>query len=284
MTKRHGIAAALCVLTAACSGGTGATGGNAAANKTFTYAPAQDDARASTLSTELSGALSTTISPDATSAQSLADFSGVTETLLGTSGTFLRAATPAQRALVTGKAAAAGELTSTTSGGFDNSACVTVTATSVSMKGCTITIDDPASSTTETIHVDGSLSVSNGTETWDLTVSFNIVSSGITETGRVHEDGTLTVTATTIKGKMLTEVSATASGNGVSESAGMAESLDIDVTYQTSPPPPCVTSGTLEAKRVWTQRPAGFTAAQLPDKAAKVTWTGCGQGTIAFSI
>jgi len=284
MTKRHGIAAALCVLTAACSGGAG-SGGNAAETKTFKYgapSPASSD-QAAALSAQLS--LGTTSSLDASGAQSLADFSGVTEALLGTGApSLLRAASPARQALVAGKAAAAGELTSTTGDVFDEPACVTVTQTSVSMKACTITIDDPATSTTGKVHVDGSLSVSNGTLTWDLTMSANIVSSGITETARVHEDGTLTVTPTTIKGKMLDELSATVTANGFSQSEGVAESLTIDVTYQSSPPPPCVTGGTLEAKRVWTQRPAGYTTTELPDKAAKVTWTGCDQGTIAFSL
>jgi hypothetical protein len=283
MTTRLGIAAALCMLTAACGGNSG-SGGNAAASKTFTYAaPTQSDGTASLVSAQLSGTLGSTSSPTADSAQGVANFSGVTSILLGSSGAALAPSSP-QRALVSAKASAARALTSPGSA-FDNPSCATVTATSVSMKDCTITITttDTSGTTTETFHVDGTLSVTdaNQTVTWDLTVSFNMSASASSMTLRAHEDGTLTVTATTIKGKMLSEMSVSENANGFSASFGVDESLDIDLTYTATPP--CVTGGTLEAKRVWTQRPAGYTTAQLPDKGAKVTWTGCGQGTIAFS-
>ena len=45
----------------------------------------------------------------------------------------------------------------------------------------------------------------------------------------------------------------------------------------------CVTGGSVEVKRVWTARPAGSTAADFKDVAAKITWTGCNALTVAHS-
>jgi hypothetical protein len=54
-----------------------------------------------------------------------------------------------------------------------------------------------------------------------------------------------------------------------------------DVTYDKANT--CVTSGTLEAKRVWVKRPSGESETSLPSKGAKVTWQSCDAGSIAFS-
>jgi hypothetical protein len=172
----------------------------------------------------------------------------------------------------------------TSSGGdaFDNPACVVTTTTSVTMKGCTITVADTG--TTNKVQVDGTVSFDPAKSTldWDLTVTdaMSYPAQSVSLSVRMHESGTLTVTDTTIKGQFLAELSASGGSPAASTSLGVSEAVSIDVTYSGNPA--CVDGGTLEAKRVWTDR-GGASAAGLPDKAAKVTWTACGTGTIAFS-
>jgi hypothetical protein len=97
--------------------------------------------------------------------------------------------------------------------------------------------------------------------------------------GSMHSAGRVVATATTAVGSITSEVSLTVSGGGQTLSAALDESLAFDVTRSDT----CassVTGGTLEAKRVWTTRPAGATPAQLPDEGATVEWTGCGTATL----
>jgi hypothetical protein len=280
MMKRIAVAVASCLALAGCGGD---SGGNAAAGKTFTYVGSQstDPTQSGALDVQLSGALALKSSPDATSAQDLASVSDITTALLPNSGLPVATASPTQqRLLAIGARAASRQLAS---GGFDNSACVVTTTTSVKMTGCTVTVTDTTTGTTSKVQVDGSLSFdpAKGTLAWDMTVSDATSFTGGSVSIHEHESGTLTVTDTTIQGQLLAEASASVSSPGASVSMGVSEAVTLDVTYQGSPA--CVTGGTLEAKRVWTERPAGMTGPQFADAAAKVTWTACGVGTIAFA-
>jgi hypothetical protein len=275
------MATILFVLAMGCGGGS-SSHGNAAAAKSFTYGPPSTatTAEAGVLQTQLDAAVAVQNAPNGTSAMGLADIQSVTTTLLGNSGTTLAAAgaSPALQRALAGRAATAGVVGPT---GFDDPTCQTMTASSVTLRGCTTTI--VSGTTTEKVTVSGSLALSNANQTitWDLSVALSVVDTsmpGFNMTMNTHQSGNLTVTPTTIKGSMLSETSVTYAGI----SFGVDESLDVDVTYQ-STPSPCVTGGTVEAKRVWTQRPMGMPAAQLPDLAAKVTWSGCGAATIALS-
>jgi len=284
MTKRIAVAVASCLALAACGGDSG----NAAAGKAFTYGTAETTTsqQSSALDVQISGALALKTAPDATSAQDLASVSDITGALLGSSGVAASVSPAQQQLFAVGARAAARQLVS---GGsvFENPACVVTTSTSVKMTGCTITVTEPGM--TSKVQVDGSVSFdpAKATLAWELTVSdaTSFTSQGVSGTAsvRVHESGTLTVTDTTIKGQLLAEASANGSAAGSSVSLGVAEAVTVDITYADGAV--CssrVTSGTVEAKRVWTDR-GGMSPALLPDKAAKVTWTACGQGTIAFS-
>jgi hypothetical protein len=290
MMKRIAVAVASCLALAGCGGD---SGGNAAAGKTFNYgASAQTNStQSSALDVQLSSALALKSAPDATSAQDLASVSDITSALLGNSAVVTGTSPAQQRLLAIGARAAASQLVSAggAAGGsaFENPACVVTTPTSIKMTGCTITVTDP--SMTSKVQVDGSLSFDpvKGTLTWELTVSdaTSFTAQGVSGAAsvHVHESGTLTVTDTTIKGQLLAEASASGSSAAGSASLGVSEAVTVDITYADGAV--CssrVTSGTVEAKRVWTDR-GGVSAAQLPDKAAKVTWTACGVGTIAFS-
>lgn len=271
---------AACALATACGGG---SSGNAAAGRTFTYgAPvAATAAETGALDGQLSLADSLQSQPSATGAVSLADFSGLSETLLGQGGV-ARLAGPRLAARLSGSLAAAPLVQ-----GYDNPACVAVTATSVTLTGCSLEVVDvdpvTGATTTMTTVVSGSFKVpAAGSLVWDFTARVTMVSPDMSMTVSAHQSGDWTVTDTTILGAQRSEMSVTARIDGQTMSAGMHESLDVDVTYVPGPPA-CITGGTLEVKRVWTQRPQGATSADLPDAAALVTWTGCGTGTVAFS-
>ncbi len=94
----------------------------------------------------------------------------------------------------------------------------------------------------------------------------------------VHQSGSIAVTATKISGKALSEFAGTVTNRGQSVSFGLATAALMDLTYQSSPTS-CVTGGTLEVKRVWTQKPSGVSGAD--DAAVKLSWTGCNAVQIA---
>ena len=281
MTTRIGLALALGAALAACGGG---NHGNAAAGKTFTYdAPVTaTGSEASAIDASVTSAQGLASSPDESAAQSFADFSAVTSALLGGDPVGLPTAVSpgadARTALFVARRAGV----AATSGSFQNPGCVTKTLTSVTLSGCKVVATE-ADGTTLTVTADGSLAAALDTLTWDLTVGVGLSGSpqGLVVNGSVHDSGKVTVTSTTAIGAMRREVNVTASASGQSASLGMDESLDFDVTHD--PALHCVTGGTLEAKRVWTQRPQGASTAQLQDRGAKVTWTGCGIATVAFS-
>ena len=79
------------------------------------------------------------------------------------------------------------------------------------------------------------------------------------------------MTSTTVVGQGLSEISGSVSGQGQSVSFGLDTAAMVNLTYS----PTCVTSGTLEVKRVWSQRPQGATGPDFADVAVKLTWTGC---------
>ena len=174
----------------------------------------------------------------------------------------------------------------TSSAAFDVPACAVVTSGKVTFNGCSVTVSQSSggSSTSGSVTVTGevSLSADKQTLTWDLTHGVGLTMSGSTPlsmSGSMHSAGRVVATATTAVGSITSEVSLTVSGGGQTLSAALDESLAFDVTRSDT----CassVTGGTLEAKRVWTTRPAGATPAQLPDEGATVEWTGCGTATL----
>jgi hypothetical protein len=284
MNTRRGLTLALATLLAC--GGTDAPR-NAAEGRTFQYgAPATATA---TETSALHGALATAFdartAPQTGDLQALADFSEVTATLLGDEGlgmapaAFLRDGAPATALTLRGVARTlAGDPA------FSDPACVVVTPTSVTLNRCAGTVTD--ASGTVTVHANGSLNVSGDTLGYDLTLNVDATqvdaqAGNITASASFHQAGTVTVKATTVTGHMARELAAQVSAQGQRVSFNVSETLDVNVTYDAAQG--CVTGGTLEAKRVWVERPTGASAAQLPDRGALVTWTGCDTGTVAFS-
>jgi hypothetical protein len=273
---------ALCVVLAACGG----SGGNAAAQRTFSYgAPiAATSDQLAAAQTPLDEALSFQGTQDASAATSFTDPSHVTDALLGSLGTPVALDGAAARTALSMARQPAASYLSTDLTGFDDPACVTPGPGSVRFDRCIVTVADP--DVTGKGGIDGSVTAPNGTDLdWSLTVTFSLTSTsqGATVSATLHRSGHLSVTPGTISGQLLQDLSVTVSAPGGSGTAAIAESVDLhDLTYQTAPTR-CITGGWLEARRVWTQRPSTSTA-DLADRGVVVTWTGtCGAGTFAHS-
>lgn len=285
---KHRLLACACGLALAACGGGEKARGNAAAAASFTYGSpsAADPTQAGALEASVVGASAFAAAPNASDGLLLSDPAAVTDALLGASGFGIASADPAP--FRRGLRAPASGFRALVGSDFDNPACAVATASGVTFSGCTITVD--VTSGTDTIHtvvtVSGSVSYAAATQTlaWDLHVEETMTMSGttsMTASGSVHVAGSLVVTATTIVGHMESEALFTASAGGQTVSAGVDESVIVNVTYADAVT--CATrviGGTVEAKRVWTARPQGATAVDYPDAAAKITWTGCGQATI----
>ena len=282
---RKQIAAVAALLVGAACGGSNDTQ-NAAAGKTFTYGTpsAATSSQSSALQGQLAGAIALNGATDASSAESLSDFGSVTSALLGEVdvGGGLLSASP-QALTIAGGSPLRRLASVADSGTFDNPGCVTKTATSLTLSGCKISISDSATSSTATITADGSATLGGQTLTWKFTIGVDLNdSSGDSASVTVGRSGTLTVTSASIQGNVLSTLNGSWTVGGNSDSLAVSEAVILDgITFQTNPD--CITGGTLEAKRVWAKRPSGMAATDYPDRGAKVTWTGCGIVTVAFS-
>jgi hypothetical protein len=270
---------AACALLAACGGGGG--GGNAAEGKVFTYGePVAATAEMAVLDGLLASAGQAQAGLDVASGTGLANFGSISATLLDPSGVAVPRLAPAA-----GLAPQASLAVSPADAGFDDPACMTVQAseagTTVRLARCRETTVDVDG--TMVVTIDGFMTATQpGTLEWDLTVTASMTAQQGSMTAAAHQAGALELTASTFKGKLRSEVDVTVRSGTSTMAAGVDEAVDVDVTYQTAPVA-CVNGGTLEVKRVWTRRPPGATAEETRDAAARVTWTGCGTGTIEFS-
>jgi hypothetical protein len=278
---------ALCAAVAAC-GSSG--GGNGALDKTFTYGASTTatTSEAEVMDNQVSDIAALTSSTDPSAVMSLYNTFGITFQLnpnMGSSA--LHAALQAAGAAHTGPSDAVVSILRSALSTSDS--CITHTDTSVTFTNCSETGDTGdltgfgIPSASGTFYINGSFSISADRHslTWDITVKTTITATGLSEKVDLRESGTLTVTDTTIVGNMLAEMDISFTYQGHSASIGLAEALILDLTYRTTPSY-CVTGGTLEAKRVWTNR-GGASKTALPDAAAKVSWTDCGTGTIQLS-
>ena len=252
------VAAASLGLLAACGG----SGSNAALSRPFTYsAPAAPSASESTAATAAQSNLHDTTSfgsaPDATKG---AEVIGFADSL---------AALALGGAAIPGRGPSADDITrAVRSATADFNACTTVTASSVTFNNCQIVESGI------TITLNGNVTVSAGTVTWTINGGFSGTSSGYTINVVNHQSGSLTLGATTIKGNATSDFSGSVSGQNQNVNFGLATAVLLDLTFQ-STPSYCVTAGTAEVKRVWTQKPNGASGPQFNDAAIKFTWSGC---------
>jgi hypothetical protein len=294
---RGTLAACACSGLLACG-----NGANPAQTKVFTYGSptAATSTQTAAAAVTVGGVTAMQGSPNASSSTSFADTGTTTNALLGANGTGFLTWSPAHQnpqfaeahRVVGGLVRAAATNTATNSP-FSNPACVTQTSSSITLNNCTATLSGQSTggSSTVTLTANGDVKWTTGANAsldWNLTMSVTTAGTAnatqYTGSANANESGHITaVTAsgvTTVNGDILAQISVTASSGSQSATLGVAEAVDLtNITYVQG----CITGGTLEAKRVWTSLPAGATAAQFPDKGAKVTWTSCGNAAIAIS-
>ena len=251
------------VVLVSCGGG----GGNAALSKTFSYGAAQapttaEQTAATSAKSSVTASSSFGATPDGTKATTIVSLAD--DLAASALGSVAVAAGVPQSAQLSHALRSAATVP----------ACTTTTATSVTFTNCT----DTESGFSFTLN--GTISSTNNVLTWDITGGFAGSDQGVTFNVNIHQSGSLTVTATTLSGNGLSEISGSASGSGQTINFGVSTAALINLTYT----PTCVTSGTIEVKRVWSPRPNGATAAQLPDVAVKLTWTGCDTISVQHSI
>ena len=201
----------------------------------------------------------------------------------------VRAAAKARIAMAHRAAAyATGDLV-TAATGFDNPDCVTINAISVNYDHCTLTETDIDG--TMTLTVTGSLTRGLTSVDWAVTVSMGMtfydtggnisirVSSALTGHVAVSE---VSADLWNVAGYARSQNAASASGQGQSLSFAFTHNADIDLDYQ--PSIPCVVGGTIELKRVWSERPSGATAADLPNVGVNFQWMGCGVVQVSWGV
>lgn len=242
--------------------------GNAALSKTFSYgapqAPtASEQSAATSAQGSLSDAATFSAAPDGTKGVSVVAFvDQLASAVLGAAPTGLSTPTLASTRSMVGSAFA--------------SDCTVVSGDTVTFTNCAQTDSG------FTLTLNGSISSKAGTITWDISGGFSGTNAGATVNLSLHQQGTMTVTASTIKGHGTSDFAGSASANGQSASFGLSTAALVDLTYQTAPSY-CVTSGTVEVKRVWTERPQGATGPDFADAGVKLSWTGCDAFAVAHS-
>jgi hypothetical protein len=165
-----------------------------------------------------------------------------------------------------------GDLVGATSG-WDDEDCWVLTAAEVRFDHCKVTSVSDA--TTAVLSIDGTLHRSAGRVYWDLTLA--ISASGTSEQGAVHLGETVHATGdvafdgSTVSGFERDDLSFDATTPSQSLSFKVAFGVELDLGYLGSPDF-CITGGDLVAKAVWTERPYGASADDLPDQSIKFTW------------
>lgn len=162
--------------------------------------------------------------------------------------------------------------------GFDDPACMSATPGEVRYTRCTITDPDG----TMTVGVDGTFTRTADVFSWDATVVVTMTDVDFSMRGTNRLYGSFTFGPSTIAGRARSDVSASATIQGQSMSAGTTTIADVDLVYARDPF--CVTGGTLELRRVWTQRPPDMPrTGEYADQGVKFTWEGCGLVMVARS-
>ena len=151
--------------------------------------------------------------------------------------------------------------------------CYTFTSTSITYSNCTIS----GSGYSETLN--GSLTASAGSVTWNLTVTYSYSASSVTSNGTYTWTGQLTITSSTIVGQGRSAFTGHAASGSTTYDYQYTAGFDANLTYETSPSY-CITGGTLEIRRTLNGT-SNAGAVPVRDAGAKYTWTGCGAVTVA---
>jgi hypothetical protein len=254
----------------ACGGGSKhAPGGNAALGKSFTYGAPQaptaaEQTAADTAQADLASAAAFGGAPDATQGLALSEFAGaVASAALGATPLALAVAKPSPPS--PGPSLA------------DTAACATVGPTSITFRNCLVA--DAGFNMT----LDGTISFTATTTTWDMVSSFAGTQGASAYNVAIHDAGSFATTGSRITGTATEDYGGSVSASGQTLSFGISTAAVVDVTYQ-STPAACITGGSIEVRRVWTQKPPGASGGAFADSGVKLTWTGCGSLQVSHSL
>ena len=264
------------VVVLACGGGGGNNNNNnnngTPGLKTFSYGGSQAPTAAQTntanrAQTQLNSAVKASVNGQVANAASLPS---LTDSLAGSLPNNLLAVPEDPSASIAAEAVTVlghrtGEL---------NQGCYTFNSSSITYSNCTIS----GSGFNETLN--GNLTVSASSVTWNLTVTYAYSSGNVSANGTYNWTGQLTVTETTIVGQGRSAFSGHAASGSTTYDYQYTAGFDANLTYQTSPSY-CITGGTLEIRRTLNGT-SNAGAVPVHDAAAKYTWTGCGAVTVAI--
>ncbi|HVP61563.1 MAG TPA: hypothetical protein VMT11_13445 [Myxococcaceae bacterium] len=262
------------VLLAACGGGN--NGGNNNNNngtpglKTFSYGTPQapttaQRSTATSAQTQLNAAVNASVNGQVASAASLPS---LTDSLAGSLPALL--AVPPEPSLMSG-----GEpqvLIARRTGGLSQG-CYTFTSSSISYNNCVIS----GSGFSETLN--GTETVSAGSVSWNLSVTWSYTSGSVTENGTYAWTGQMAITSTTIQGLGRSSFTGHLVSSGTTYDYQYTAGFDSNLTYQTTSSF-CLSGGTLEIRRTLNSA-TNASAIPVHDAAAKYTWSGCGTVTVA---
>lgn len=164
-----------------------------------------------------------------------------------------------------------------TATGFDDPGCVTVQPALITYSACRITL-----SPTDAITVSGTIGRSGPTVSWSLDTSFTMATTGATADVAVHLTGGLTFGAGTVKGQARSDTRVGVVYGAMQSRVAYTTLADLDLTF--SGTPACVDGGTLELRRVWTDRGGAPATGQYADQGLLFTWQGCGTALVASSL
>ncbi len=265
------ILAGFAAFLGACGGGNGNNNNGTPGLKTFSYGTPQapttaQKATATRAQTQLNSAVSASVNGQVSGAAGLPT---LTDSLAGSLHALM--AIPGDPALTAGEHSPAA-LFARHSGAL-NTGCYTYTSTSITYSNCTVS----GSGFSETLN--GTLTVSSPSVTWNLTVTWNYSSGNITENGTYDWTGQVTVTASTIVGQGRSSFTGHLVNGSTTYDYQYTAGFDANLTYQ-STPSFCITGGTLEVRRTLNSA-SNAGAIPVHDAAAKYTWSGCGSVTVA---
>jgi hypothetical protein len=280
--KRTWKVAVLCAIGMACGGNDNAPPNfNYGAFTTVTNPLSSEATAAGSAQTSLSDALTLKADPS-TGAASGTSIIGLPEILAGNLNLYGLSVAPS--ASLAGNVEASAQVAQGVASALTtpvDPTCYTVTLTnnsaSIAYNNCTASIDGV------TVTLSGSISASAGELVWDVTATASgtvISSTGVPVSINMtwHATGDLKATDTTLQGWARSDVSATGSAQGQTVSFAYSTQADVDLTLSANPLPPpsfCISSGTLELRRWWTQVPDGASGnPYFANKGVKFVWSG----------
>jgi len=265
------------LLLAACGGSNDGGGNNNNNNnngtpglKTFNYgspqaATAAQRATATTAQNQLNSAVNASVHGQLAGAATLPN---LTDSLAASLPALL-AVLPEPSAVSGGEPAA---LLARRTGGLTQG-CYSFSNSSITYNNCVIS----GSGFTETLN--GTETVSNGSVTWNLNVTWSYTSGNVTSNGTYAWTGQITITGSTIQGLGRSSFTGHLVSSGTTYDYQYTAGFDSNLTYQTTPSF-CLASGTLEIRRTLNSA-SNATAIPVHDAAAKYTWSGCGNMSVA---